>query len=61
MSRPKSSAHKFSITLPQGADALLAELVRRKLYGESHSEVARYLIISAMDELVQKGRLKEPE
>jgi Arc/MetJ-type ribon-helix-helix transcriptional regulator len=59
MPRPKSSAHKFSITLPMGADDLLAELVKRKLYGESHSEVARYLIISALDELVQKGRLKE--
>ena len=44
-----------------GADDLLAELVKRKLYGESHSEVARYLIISALDDLVQKGRLKEPD
>lgn len=61
MSRPKTNSHKFSITLPKGADALLGDLVRRKLFGESHSEVARYLIINALDELIQKGRLKEPE
>jgi hypothetical protein len=38
---------------------LLDQLVSRSLFGESRSEVARYLIIAAIDELVGKGRLSE--
>lgn len=61
MARPKSTAAKFSITLPHGADALLEKLAKRRLYGESKSEVARHLLIAALDALVDKKRLDEPE
>lgn len=60
MARPKSTASKFSITLPAGADALLEQLAKRKLYGENKSEVARHLLIAALDALVQNNRLDEP-
>ncbi|MBL8564980.1 MAG: hypothetical protein JNM89_04620 [Hyphomicrobiaceae bacterium] len=60
MARPKSTATKFSITLPQGADALLGQLAKRKVYGETKSEVARHLLIAALDALVASKRLDEP-
>lgn len=36
------------------------QLVARKLYGSGNSEVARYLITTALDRLIEKGRLIEP-
>jgi metal-responsive CopG/Arc/MetJ family transcriptional regulator len=60
VARPKTNSKKIGITLPAGALALLDQLVDRKLYGESRSEIARHLIISALDELVEKRRLTEP-
>ena len=59
MARPRTSSKKVPVTLPEGAQRLLAMLVERKLYGESQSEVARYLIISALDELVKNKRLPD--
>jgi len=60
MARPKTNSKKVPVTLPMGALALLDQLVARKFYGESRSEVARHLIITALDDLIEKDRLKEP-
>jgi hypothetical protein len=51
---------KLFVTLPKGARALFDQLVARKLYGDKDAEVARYLIISGLDELVERKRLVEP-
>lgn len=59
MPRPRTTSERVQVTLPKGALALLDQLVSRGLYGESRSEVARHLIIAAIDDLVGKGRLVE--
>jgi hypothetical protein len=58
------SAEKESriyVTLPAGARRLFDQLVAREFYGDKHAEVARHLIIEKLDELIEKGRLKESE
>jgi hypothetical protein len=55
---PKSN--KVFVNLPPGARALFDQLVERKFYGDKNGEVAKYLIVSALDALVEKGRLIEP-
>ncbi len=52
--------NKIFVTLPKGARALFDQLVERQLYGMTNAEVARHLIISRLDELVEKKRLAEP-
>jgi hypothetical protein len=59
MARPKTSSKKLSVTLPMDALATLDQLVARKFYGESRSEIARFLLIKALD-TVEERRLKEP-
>ncbi len=58
MARPKTSSKKVSVTLPIGALTSLDQLVAGKFYGESRSEIARYLLIKALD-VVEERRLKE--
>jgi hypothetical protein len=60
MARPKTDSKKVAVTLPRGALRALDQLVSRKLYGESRSEVACYLIVTAIDALIEKRRLKDP-
>jgi hypothetical protein len=50
---------RIYVTLPAGVRGLFDQLVARKFYGDKHAEVARHLIIEKLDELVQRGRLKE--
>lgn len=52
---------RIYVTLPAGARRLFDQLVARKLYGDKDAEVARYLVIAKLDELVEKKRLVEPE
>jgi hypothetical protein len=52
---------RIYVTLPAGARRLFDQLVNRKLYGDKDAEVARHLIIVALDELVEKGRLTESD
>jgi len=59
MARPKTSSKKVPVTLPMAALATLDRLVVRKFYGESRSEIARFLLIRALD-AVEDRRLKEP-
>jgi hypothetical protein len=59
MARPKTSSKKVSVTLPMDALTTLDRLVVRKFYGESRSEIARFLLIKALD-AVEERRLKEP-
>ena len=59
MPRPKSQTSRIPVTLSQGALALVDELVARKLYGESRAEVARHLVVTSLDALVEKGRLDD--
>ena len=59
MARPKTSSKKVPVTLPMAALATLDRLVARKFYGESRSEIARFLLIRALD-AVEDRRLKEP-
>lgn len=51
---------RIYVTLPAGARRLFDQLVARKLYGDKDAEVARYLVIAKLDELVEKKRLIEP-
>lgn len=60
MARPSTDSKKVPITLPQNALVLLDQLVARRLYGETRSEVARHLIVTALAAMVDKGRLVEP-
>jgi type VI protein secretion system component VasF len=55
------SPRKIFVTLPEGARRLFDQLVSRKFYGEKDAEVARYLVIAKLDELVEKGRLVETD
>ena len=59
MSTSKKTTHRVTVTLPQGAVSLLDQLVDRKLFGESRSEVASYFIINALDKLVESKRINE--
>jgi metal-responsive CopG/Arc/MetJ family transcriptional regulator len=59
MARPKTSSKKVHVTLPMAALLTLDRLVARKFYGESRSEIARYLLINALD-AVEERRLIEP-
>jgi hypothetical protein len=52
---------RIYVTLPAGARRLFDQLVARAFYGDKHAEVARHLIIEKLDELLEKGRLKEPD
>lgn len=56
-----TGSKKVFVTLPAGARALLDQLVERQFYGDKHSEVVRHLVIEKLDQLVEKGRLKEPD
>jgi hypothetical protein len=53
----KPDTRKIQVTLPDGARALFNQLVARKLYGDGNSDVARYLIMKGLDELVDNRRL----
>jgi type VI protein secretion system component VasF len=55
----KPEGPRIYVTLPAGARRLFDQLVARKLYGDKDAEVARYLVIAKLDELVEKGRLVE--
>lgn len=57
----KSEPSRIYVTLPAGARRLFDQLVARRLYGDKDAEVARHLIIVALDELVEKGRLSESD
>jgi hypothetical protein len=57
----KPEPPRIYVTLPAGARRLFDQLVARAFYGDKHAEVARHLIIEKLDELLQKGRLKEPD
>lgn len=58
--QPKKPANnKIFVTLPSGARELFDQLVARKLYGSTNAEVARYLVVSKLDDLVEKKRLIE--
>ena len=59
VARPKTSSKKVPVTLPMAALTTLDRLVARKFYGESRSEIARYLLIKALD-AVEERRLAEP-
>ena len=59
MARPKTSSKKVPVTLPMAALETLDRLVTGKFYGESRSEIARYLLIKALD-AVEERRLAEP-
>jgi type VI protein secretion system component VasF len=59
--RPPEKERRIYVTLPAGARRLFDQLVARKLYGDKDAEVARYLVIAKLDELVEKGRLVEPD
>lgn len=59
MARPKTNSKKVPVTLPSSALATLDSLVGRKFHGESRSEVACHLLITALDDLIEKGRVKE--
>jgi len=56
---PKPDSRKIQVTLPDGARALFNQLVARKLYGDGNSDVARYLIMKGLDNLVDNGRLTD--
>ena len=58
--RKKTPSNKVFVTLPRGARELFDQLVSREFYGSRNADVARYLIISRLDDLVEKGRLHEP-
>jgi Arc/MetJ-type ribon-helix-helix transcriptional regulator len=58
---PTRGSKKVYVTLPEGARALLDQLVEKRTFGDSHSEVARHFIVVGLNDLVDKGRLKEPE
>jgi hypothetical protein len=60
MKNPKpKKPNKVFVTLPEGAHKLLNQLVDRRVYGSTASEVARHLIIMKLDDFLEKGRLQE--
>ncbi len=60
MKAPKpKKPNKVFVTLPEGALRLFNQLVENKFYGSTSSEVARQLIIMKLDDLIEKGRLKD--
>jgi type VI protein secretion system component VasF len=59
--KPTDKEPRIYVTLPAGARKLFDQLVARKLYGDKDAEVARYLVIAKLDELVEKGRLVESD
>lgn len=59
--KPPEKEPRIYVTLPAGARRLFDQLVARKLYGDKDAEVARFLVIAKLDELVEKGRLVETD
>jgi hypothetical protein len=51
--------NKVFVTLPVGARRLFNILVNNKFYGSTSSEVARQLIIMKLDDLIEKGQLRD--
>jgi hypothetical protein len=51
----KNTPLQFS--LPDGAMALLEELVARKEVGSSRAETIRYLVVTGLQDLVDRGRI----
>lgn len=60
--RPKNQhpTKKVEPTLPANAYARLEALVEIGIYGSNPTEVARYLILRELDELLRQGVLKNP-
>jgi Arc/MetJ-type ribon-helix-helix transcriptional regulator len=59
MPRPKTSSKKVPVTLPRAALATLDRLVVGKFYGESRSEIARYLLVKALDAVEERRLMGE--
>jgi len=53
----KPDSRQIHVTLPAGMRALFNQLVRRNLYGDENSAVARHLITIGLDHLVEQRRL----
>jgi hypothetical protein len=51
---------RVTVTLPPGARALLNKLVEEGIYGSDTAQIARFLLIQKLDELVKEGRMKPP-
>ena len=60
MSELSQKNKKVFVTLPDNARASLERLAALKFFGETPSEVARYLIVNGLDALIEKRRLKDP-
>jgi hypothetical protein len=59
MARPanKTPSHKVHPALPAAAYACLEDLAKMEQYGNSPTEVARYLILREIDDLTRAGVL----
>lgn len=55
---PKTT-EKIGVTLPIGSLSLLDQLVAKKALGESRAEIAKHLLIAALDAMVERKRIKD--
>jgi hypothetical protein len=60
VSRPRnqSPTHKVEPVLPAGAYVCLKTLAALAYYGSTPSEVARYLILRSLDDLIRAGAIE---
>jgi Arc/MetJ-type ribon-helix-helix transcriptional regulator len=62
---PKKAADpettQFSITLSNQAVEMIESLVSLGLHGNSRGEVARFLILSRLEDLLAKGLINRPK
>jgi hypothetical protein len=56
--RNQSPTHKVEPVLPAGAYACLQTLAAMAHYGSTPNEVARYLILRSLDDLIRAGAIE---
>jgi hypothetical protein len=63
MARPKNSIEstKVAITIPKPVHARLERLARLGLHGSTPTEVAKYLVVRGLDDLMRSGVLPSEE
>lgn len=59
MARPPTSSKKVNVTLPSGSLFLLDQLVSKRALGETRAEVARHILIVALDAMVERKRIED--
>jgi hypothetical protein len=55
-----TKTHSFTVTLPERAIGMIDQLIGVGIHGSSRAEVARFLILSRLEQLAGPGLIRAP-